>query len=579
MKKLLLSAAAICAAFAPVCSQSLNLNLDNAHAPFVYGVASADPSENSVLIWTAVAPDVSLHNATITWQISADSLFASVLNNGTLTIDSGKGYTVKTDVTGLSQGITYYYRFEHAGNYSTVGITYTAFSSSLDSMNFGLVSCSSLFSGYFNAYRQMAAMPGMRALVHVGDVIYDGVDPEEAVRVPEGAEEDLRDSIQEDWRARHRLYLSDPDFREARRKFPWIVTWDNHDVLRRNPAIGAKAFREFVPFREDETDSTKVYRKVSMGPLVDFFMIDINTEGGIDSFGVGNLKAMSDEQFEWLLDGLQNSTAKWKCIGSQKLMAQWDLLGAPLPGSGLSKTWNGYPQSRELLLSHLQDNNIDNVVVLSGDFHMNIWSDLSLDPFDSSVYDTITGEGSIAIEMMGTSLTRGNLDESGLPYSFRTTLETNSMNANPQQHYLNLFDHGFNTVTLFDDSLVGRSFVCPILTLSDSMVLDAMRVCRAGDNRWQRVQQYTSIAEYDPEFEFSVFPNPSSGKNLNILLPENESNIRVELRDAKGRLWMVKNFANGGQHVLNAPATAAGMYFLNVTLSGGNWASKTVVFQ
>jgi alkaline phosphatase D len=280
MKKLLLSAAALCVAIAPVCSQSLNLNLDNAHAPFVYGVASADPSENSVLIWTAVAPEVSLHNATITWQISADSLFASVLNNGTLTIDSGKGYTVKTDVTGLSQGSTYYYRFEHAGNYSSVGITYTAFSSSLDSMKFGLVSCSSLFSGYFNAYRQMAAMPGMRALVHVGDVIYDGVDPEEEVRVPEGAEEDLRDSILEDWRARHRLYLSDPDFREARRKFPWIVTWDNHDVYRSNPATGAKAFREFVPFREDETDSTKVYRKVSMGPLVDFFMIDYQYRRG-----------------------------------------------------------------------------------------------------------------------------------------------------------------------------------------------------------------------------------------------------------------------------------------------------------
>ncbi len=554
-------------------SQSINLYEDSVHAPFVYGVASADPTDTSVLIWTAVIPDNSFQGETINWQVSADSVFSIVITGGTVMLDSINGYTIKIDATGLDAGMKYYYRFEWLGNYSVTGITYTAFTDTPDSLNLALVSCSSLFSGYFNGYRHLAEMPGMKGLIHVGDFIYDFVDGNEQIRVPVGLE-DPNDTITEDWRERHRLYLTDPDLREARRKFPWIVTWDNHDVVRSNPGHSSQAFREFVPFREDPSDTIRIWRKVSYGPLLDIFMIDINIEGGVDTFPSGSPKAMYDEQFSWLKNGLSTSTAKWKFIGSEKLFAQWELGGLALPGSGLSKTWNGYPESRDSLLIHLRDNNVDNTVILSGDLHMNVWSDVALDPFDS-----ITGNGSLAIEMMGTSLTRGNLDESGIPFSLQNNFETASMNANPHETYVNLFDHGFNYISLFNDSLVARSYLCPIITLNTTITLDATRICRAGENHWVRVSETSSVEETDKRTYIKVFPNPSTTGIFTVLLPGEEKYNSLSVLDATGIQCYSKSTIKDGLQIINLQQFSTGVYFLEAIKADGNRSGMKLVIQ
>ena len=557
-------------------AQSLNLYEDSVHAPFVYGVASADPTDTGVLIWTATSAELSFHNEVINWEVSADSLFAVLTVSGAEVIDSGSGYTINTEATGLQAGMKYYYRFEWQGNYSVTGITYTAFADEPDSLNLGLISCSSLFSGYFNGYRQLAHMPGMKGLIHVGDYIYDFADENELIRIPVNLADPV-DTIIETWRAIHRIYLTDPDLREARRMFPWICTWDNHDVVRSNPAHSSKAFREFVPFRGDASDTLRIWRKVSYGPLLDIFMIDINIQGGQDSFPSGTLKAMSDEQFTWLKAGLAASTAKWKFIGSEKLFAQWDLSDFPLPGGGLSRTWNGYPESRDSLLTHLRDNNIDNTVILSGDFHMNIWSDITTDPFNPLVYDSASGNGSIAIEMMGISLSRGNLDESGVPYSLAANFHNASLTANAHQQYVNLFDNGFNTISLFPDSLVARSYLCPILELSDAIELDATRVCRAGDNHWQRV--ITTSVEEAAAPSLSVYPNPSATGVFTIVLPETAQKISLTVWDAMGKTCYSHVYAKGGLQTINLKRFAPGVYLLEAMEENGKLFTSRLVIQ
>ncbi len=554
-------------------AQSINLYEDSVHTPFVYGVASGDPTDTSVLIWTATIAAPSFHSELINWELSTDSLFSVQIVSGTEMVDSSHGYTINTEATGLQAGMKYYYRFEWQGNYSVTGITYTAFADEPDSLNLGLVSCSSLFSGYFNGYRQLAHMPGMKGLIHVGDFIYDFADDNELIRIPADFTEP-DDTITENWRAIHRLYLTDPDLREARRMFPWICTWDNHDVVRSNPAHSSQAYREFVPFRGDASDSLRIWRKVSYGPLLDIFMIDINIQGGIDTFPSGTLKAMSDEQFDWLKAGLAASTAKWKFIGSEKLFAQWDLTGFPLPGSGLSKTWNGYPESRDSLLTHLRDNNIDNTVILSGDFHMNIWSDITTDPFNPLVYDSATGNGSIAIEMMGISLSRGNLDESGVPYSLAPNFHQASLNANPHQQYINLFDNGFNTISLFSDSLVARSYLCPILELSDAIVLDAKRVCMADDNHWQRVLS-TSVEEIGVSGSFMVYPNPASDF-ITFTTPDNNVAVTVTIYSATGQLVHSEIVSNNQQQI-KVSNLRSGMYMMEARSDKGTEVQKLII--
>jgi alkaline phosphatase D len=557
-------------------SQSLNLFADTLHAPFIYGVASGDPTSDGVLIWTATNPADTLHGRTINWLVSTDSLFTTAAAGGSYLLDSSLGYTATIDVQGLQPGTRYYYRFAMQGSYSVTGITYTAPTGSPDSIPLALVSCSSLFSGYFNAYRQLARLP-LKALIHVGDYIYDFVDQNELVRLPQGAFQVLGDNVTEDWRNRHRLYLTDPDLREARRMYPWICTWDNHDVVRSNPAKSSRAYREFVPFRQDPSDSIRIWRKVSYGQLLDIFMIDININNVNDTFPSGSIKAMSDTQFNWLKAGLKNSTATWKLIGSEKLFAQWDLQGFTLPGSGLSKTWNGYPQSRDSLLIHLRDNQINNVVVLSGDFHMNIWSDLALNPFDSTAYNGATGAGSLAIEMMGTSITRGNLDESGVSILLQNGLQTASMQLNPHQRYLNLFDHGFNAFTLNADSLIARSYLCPILTKTDSISTEAVWVCKAGQNHWQRPATITGINAPAQATSLQVYPNPSTTGIFTINTTGITSNVNVSVYSLAGQQLLNRDVSGGGITTLNTKAFAPGTYILYATYGNATYSLRLLV--
>jgi alkaline phosphatase D len=542
-------------------AQSFNLSPDSAHAPFIYGVASGDPTVDGVLIWSATQPADSLHGRTINWQLGTDSLFATSIATGTYVLDSSWGYTATVDVTGLQPATRYYYRFSMQGSNSVTGVTYTAPTGSLDSIPMALVSCSSLFSGYFNAYRQLARLP-LKALIHVGDYIYDFVDGNEQVRMPPEALIGPRDTVTEDWRARHRLYLTDPDLREARRLYPWICTWDNHDVARSNPGKSSRAYREFVPFRQDPSDSIRIWRKVSYGQLLDIFMIDINLVNNNGTFTSGSPKAMSDAQFNWLKAGLKNSTATWKLIGSEKLFSPWDLGGLPLPGGGLSRTWNGYPQSRDSLLIHLRDNQINNTVILSGDFHMNIWSDVPLNPFDSLAYSRATGAGSLAIEIMGTSVSRGNLDESGLSPSFQTGLQSSSLQLNPQQRYLNLYDHGFNTFTLSADSLVAKSYLCPILTKTDSMLLEAVWVSKAGENHWQRPAIATGITAIEPAGKLQVYPNPSATGLFTVNTAGLKGPLTLTVCDLTGRQLLKREVTGGSTYPLNTQALPTGSYIL-----------------
>ena len=112
------------------------------------------------------------------------------------------------------------------------------------------MSCSSIFSGYFNAYRRIAERNDIDLVVHLGDYIYDFVDADEQVRVPVPAPVDPQTLAE--WRERHSYYLLDPDLRAARQMQPWAVIWDNHDTDGDSPqhtADAMQAFLEYVPMR------------------------------------------------------------------------------------------------------------------------------------------------------------------------------------------------------------------------------------------------------------------------------------------------------------------------------------------
>ena len=194
-------------------------------------------------------------------------------------------------------------------------------------------------------------------------------------------------------------------FRYARRQHPMIVIWDNHDVDRNNPySETIQAFYEYVPVRmPDEDNPWKIYRRLNYGSLVDLYMIDVWMFKDMWSphWLLGN------DQYAWFAQKLLASTSTWNVICNQKPMGGWDLFG-PLVSYNSNNTWDGYEDERDELFHFLNDYNINNNVVLSGDAHLSIAMNLE-----------ISGEWAwdpdipVGVEMMPPSVSRGNLDEMG----------------------------------------------------------------------------------------------------------------------------------------------------------------------
>ncbi len=340
---------------------------------FRYGVASGDPLTDRVILWThAKVPD-SNANVALSWQVAADSGFASVLRSGSVEAGEASGFTAKVDATGLVAGTTYYYRFtDAAGASSPVGTTRTLPAADAASVKLAVFSCSLYSEGFFNTY-DAAAKSDAQYAVHLGDYIYEyGADPtkfgnRDAValgRVTSPAGEIVSLS---DYRTRYALYRSDPNLQALHAKMPWITVWDDHEIannawvggaenhdpatqgdwnVRKNTA--ARAYHEWLPIRTpDPANLLKIYRRFDFGQLLTLHMLDTriegrdqqydsfgDTDGGISRYIAGvtpgaggalpdaSRKMISTEQQNWLTSGMQASTASWQFLGNQDIMAR-----------------------------------------------------------------------------------------------------------------------------------------------------------------------------------------------------------------------------------------------------------------
>ena len=92
-------------------------------ASFEHGVASGDPTQTQVIIWTRVTTQASYVD--VSWQVSATEDFSSIEQSGTFTTDTSRDFTVKVDVQNLNPSSQYYYRFMVGENTSIVGMTQT----------------------------------------------------------------------------------------------------------------------------------------------------------------------------------------------------------------------------------------------------------------------------------------------------------------------------------------------------------------------------------------------------------------------------------------------------------------------
>ena len=337
----------------------------NTQVQFLHGVASGDPLQTQVIIWTRVTPSDSSARLEVQWEVAKDADFKHITATGKVLTTAAQDFTVKVDVTGLAAGQVYFYRFKSASTYSTTGQTKTL-ATQVQSVQFAVCSCSNYPAGYFHVYKEMAKQD-VDVVIHLGDYIYEygmgGYATEEAVAMGRTLSDDNNAEIirLDDYRKRYALYRLDPDLQAAHQRHPFIVIWDDHELANDTWEKGAEnhqsdtegdflerklaalaAYFEWMPIRPIDDQHIKIYRQFDFGTLVQLTMLDtriiarnvqLDYANYMTATGLDIAKFQADlinpartlmgvEQRNWLLQKLQQSTATWNVLGQQILMSK-----------------------------------------------------------------------------------------------------------------------------------------------------------------------------------------------------------------------------------------------------------------
>ncbi len=219
---------------------------------FPQGVASGDPTANSVILWTRRPPVKDSAAKKLTVEVSTDAAFKKILAGGTAYISADSDFTCRFLAKDLKPNREYWYRFvdEH-GFASRIGRTITAPADDSDApVRFTFVSCQCPNEGAMNAYRRMIFEDEARKeeerlnfVLHLGDFIYEvtwyaednpngnrGRRIKDLYKFPQGRKvgDFYLPVTLEDYRTLYRAYLEDTDLQDARARWPFVCVWDNH---------------------------------------------------------------------------------------------------------------------------------------------------------------------------------------------------------------------------------------------------------------------------------------------------------------------------------------------------------------
>ncbi len=589
------------------------LRSTTAWAPFYHGVASGDPTQDAVILWTRITPD-NMNTNTIsgTWEIATDTLFQNVVNSGTFTTDSLRDYTVHVDAANLSPDTWYYYRFKVNGVSSPIGRTRTLPTGNVNQFRIAVFSCSNYQHGYFHAYENLCKRNDVDLVVHLGDYIYEyaaGVDFSTGIVREHYPKHEI--ITLEDYRLRYSQYRLDHKLRWLHQNYPFIVIWDdhelandawksgaqNHDPATEGPFAARKANmlqanREWMPMRiTDPNDSLREWRSFNGGSLFDLFMLDTRhydrdkqPSGPTDDATINDPSRylIGQAQMQWLTNGLQNSTAKWKIIGNQVMFAPIKV-SIPFVFDGPINVdqWDGYEAERQRLVNTLL--NINNFAFITGDIHSTWANDLPLDP--NTTYDENTGAGSIGVEFVTTSVT-----SQGLPFNLDPNLSLSIVKtANKHVKFLNGTERGYLILDITQSKIQGDWFfeadVKDSTNTSESFgtawfVNDGEKFLRQANNPvnvpagynpplvYEQLPSNISLLENTIRL-IEIYPNPVAGTYLNLqYFLEKPAEMEFVIYNSEGKKIQTLQTEKKSQGLhymaLNVSQLGKGLYLLEL---------------
>lgn len=384
--------------------------------PFGLGVASGDPRADSVILWTRLAPTplsegdrsgMPADPVDVVWEVATDDRFTSVVAQGVATAEPDAGHSVHVDAAGLDPATSYRYRFTAGEWTSEVGHTRTlpAPGEAVERFALAVANCQWIDNGRYAAYRQMLD-EDLDLVLHLGDYVYEYPGARALPnRIPESVD---------DWRLRYASYRSDEDLRAAHARFPFVCTWDDHEVrnnymgdtaplgltddqVRDAKAAAYRAWWENLPTRMPPPDGSDlpIHQHLDVGDLVRLYVLDerqhsavppCRDELGDDDYGDCDARTsedrtrLGDEQEEWFATATAESTAAWNLVGNPVVLAGVDAGAADGESAFYLDTWDGFPDARDRLIGALAE--VDNPVVLTGDYHAGMVLDVHRTPFD-----------------------------------------------------------------------------------------------------------------------------------------------------------------------------------------------------
>lgn len=354
----------------PAVSTPADQPMNSFTVSFDHGVASGDPLTDSVIIWTRATPsDSEATRVNVRFQVATDEGFASLVHDGLTTTSAERDFTIKIDAKALSANTSYYYRFIADEVTSPVGMTKTLPEGDVSSVKLAVFSCANYPAGHFNVYGHAATQENIDAVVHLGDYIYEygmgGYATQNAEAIGRALPEDNAEEILSlhDYRRRYQTYRHDAQLQQLHAKHPFIMVWDDHEVVNDTWRDGAEnhnegegdfaerklralqAYFEWMPIRPVvEDDQSIITRQFKFGDLVDLLMLDTRVVARdkqldyLDYFdpATGQLNAqlfiqdvtspsralLGTEQLTWTQDKIVSSEATWQVLGQQILMSK-----------------------------------------------------------------------------------------------------------------------------------------------------------------------------------------------------------------------------------------------------------------
>lgn len=353
---------------------------------FPWGVASGDPLDDAVILWTAVAPaNSNIQSIPVLLEyVLVDNppanpaqwgeLFtpANTRRLGEFLAVKARDYTVKVDLgntalysnTPFNQGEnnplpanqTLLYRFIAGSQLSRIGRTKTLPSGQPNQAKFATMSCSNLPAGLFSVY-DMVRRESLDFVVHLGDYLYEGGGGGESLSrqgvprlpIPQKEMVELQDYIQ-----RHQQYKRDPDLQALHATHPMIAVWDDHEVTNdaykdgaenhqaeegdyaKRKAIAIRTYYNWMPLRERferlpttlEPDPREVvYRDFQIGDLFSLIMLDTRIVGRDKQ---ASIAAVDPDRFNSNRNLLGLDQRRWlsdRLYASKQNKTLWTVLG------------------------------------------------------------------------------------------------------------------------------------------------------------------------------------------------------------------------------------------------------------